>query len=42
MNRQCFYSSNKPNVVDKHIDTNYYVVKEKVQDQTIKVEHIKT
>jgi hypothetical protein len=34
-----FYSYNKSNVAAKFIDIYCYVVKEKIQDQTIKVEH---
>ena len=38
-----FYSSNnKSSVSAKHIDIKYHVVKDRVQDQTIKIEHIST
>ena len=34
--------NNKLSGADKHIDINFYVVKEQVQDQTICLEHIRT
>jgi hypothetical protein len=38
-----FYSSNnKSSAAAKHIDIKYHVVKDRIQDQTIKVEHIST
>ena len=38
-----FYSSNnKSSVSAKHIDIKYHIVKDRVQDQTIKIEHIGT
>jgi hypothetical protein len=37
-----FYShNNKSSGVDKFIDNRFYVVKEEIQDQTIKIEHIR-
>ena len=38
----CYSYNNKPNVAAKHIGIKYYIVKEKVQDQTIELEHINT
>jgi hypothetical protein len=38
-----FYSSNnKPSVSAKYIDIKYHIVKDRVYDQTIKIEHIGT
>ena len=38
-----FYASNnKSSGAAKHIDIKYHVVKDRVQDQTIKIEHIST
>jgi hypothetical protein len=37
---QCSY--NKKSDVAKHINIKYYVVKEKIQDHTISLEHIST
>ena len=37
-----YASNNKSSASAKHIDIKYHVVKERVQDQTIKVEHIGT
>ncbi len=38
-----FYSSNnKSSGAAKHIDIKYHVVKDRIQDQTIKIEHIST
>ncbi len=38
-----FYSSNnKSSSVAKHNDIKYHVVKHRIQDQTIKIEHIST
>ena len=38
-----FYASNnKSSGAVKHIDIKYHVVKDRVQDQTIKIEHIST
>ena len=37
-----FYSHNKSSGAAKHIDIKFYVVKEKIQGQTIKLEHIST
>jgi hypothetical protein len=38
---QCFYN-NKKSDASKHITIKYYVVKEKIQDHTISLEHIST
>jgi hypothetical protein len=35
-----FFSSNKSSDAAKHIDIKYFVVKDRVQDQTIEIEHI--
>jgi hypothetical protein len=37
-----FASNNKTRGGAKHIDINFYVVKDRVQDRTIKLEHIST
>jgi hypothetical protein len=37
-----FFSSNKSSDVAKHIDIKYFVVKDRVQDQTVEIEHICT
>ena len=37
-----FYAHNKSSNATKTIDIKYYVVKDKVQDQTINLEHIRT
>ncbi len=38
-----FYAhNNKSSGAAKHIDIKFYVVKEKIQDQTISLEHIRT
>jgi hypothetical protein len=37
-----FSGNNKPTDGSKHLDLKYYVVKDRTQDQTIKVEHIST
>src|SRR5438876_3071885 len=38
-----FYASNnKSSGAAKHIDIKYHVVKDRIQDQTIKIEHIST
>ena len=37
-----FSSNNKVSGAAKHIDIKYRVVKERIQDQTIKIEHIRT
>ena len=37
-----FSSNNKSSDAAKHIDIKYFVVKDRVQDQTIKVEHLST
>ena len=38
-----FYSSNnKLSSAVKHIDIKYYIVKDRIHDQTIKIEHIST
>ena len=37
-----FFSSNKSSGAFKHIDLKYRVVKERCQDRTIKIEHIRT
>ena len=37
-----FFSSNKSSGASKHIDLKYRVVKERCQDRTIKIEHIRT
>jgi hypothetical protein len=43
MNPQFFYTSNnKSSGAAKHIDIKYYVVKDRIQDQTIEVRHIGT
>jgi hypothetical protein len=34
--------NNKKTKADKHINIKFYVVKEKIQDQTISLEHIST
>lgn len=36
----CYFYTNKSRVVVKYIDIKYYVVKEIVEDQTIKLEYI--
>jgi hypothetical protein len=35
-----FFLSNKSSDAAKHIDIKYFVVKDRVQDQTIEIEHI--
>jgi hypothetical protein len=37
-----FSSNNKSSDATKHIDIKYFVVKDRVQDQTIEIEHINT
>jgi len=37
-----YLSNNKSSVSAKHIDIKYHIVKDRVQDQTIKIEHIGT
>ena len=37
-----FSSNNKSSGVSKHIDLKYHVVKERWQDRTINIEHIRT
>ena len=38
-----FYAhNNKSSAAAKHIDIKYYVVKERIQDHTISLEHIRT
>jgi hypothetical protein len=37
-----FSSNNKSSGASKHIDLKYHVVKERCQDRTIKIEHIRT
>jgi hypothetical protein len=37
-----FFGNNKSTNGSKHLDLKYYVVKNRTQDQTIKVEHIST
>jgi len=37
-----FSDNNKPTDGSKYLDLKYYVVKDRTQDQTIKVEHIST
>ena len=39
---QYFSSNNRSNEAAKHIDIKYHVVKNRIQDQTIEVEHIST
>jgi hypothetical protein len=38
----CYAHTNKSSGAAKHIDINYYVVKDKVRDYTISLEHIST
>jgi hypothetical protein len=35
-----FFSSNKSSDADKHIDIKYFVVKDRVQNQTVEIEHL--
>jgi hypothetical protein len=37
-----FLSNNKSSGATKHIDIKYFVVKDRVQDQTVEIEHIST
>jgi hypothetical protein len=37
-----FLSNNKSSDATKHIDIKYFVVKDRVQDQTVEIEHINT
>jgi hypothetical protein len=37
-----FSSNNKSSDVAKHIDIKYFIVKDRVQDQTVEIEHIST
>jgi hypothetical protein len=37
-----FFGNNKPTDGSKHLNPKYYIVKDRTQDQTIKVEHIST
>jgi hypothetical protein len=37
-----FLSNNKSSDTAKHIDIKYFVVKDRVQDQTVEIEHIST
>jgi hypothetical protein len=37
-----FLSNNKSSDAAKHIDIKYFVVKDRVYDQTIEIEHIST
>jgi hypothetical protein len=37
-----FLSNNKSSDATKHIDIKYFVVKDRVQDQTVEIEHIST
>jgi hypothetical protein len=37
-----FSSNNKSSDAAKHIDIKYFVVKDRVHDQTVKIEHIST
>jgi hypothetical protein len=36
----CYSYNDKPSIVAKHINAKYYVLKEKVHDQTIELEYI--
>jgi hypothetical protein len=39
---ECYFYYNKSIIATKHIDFMYYVIKKKVKNQTIKLEHINT
>jgi hypothetical protein len=41
-NKSIFFLSNKSSDAVKHIDIKYFIVKDRVHDQTFEIEHIST